>query len=124
MDIRKIAEVCHETNAAYCRTIGDATQKPWGLAEEWQRLSAIKGVEFALADPFAPASSQHDAWLRDKIADGWRFGPLKDPVKKEHPCCVAYEELPPEQRMKDYLFKAIVGAFREYQQDNAAINRA
>lgn len=111
MNIEQIARVCHETNKAYCDTLGDHTQKSWDEAEEWQRQSAINGVHFAIANPTAPASSQHDAWLSDKERDGWKFGAVKDPAKKEHPCIVPYGDLPLEQRIKDHLFKAVVRAF-------------
>ena len=111
MNKEQIARVCHETNKAFCETIGDNTQKPWDEAEQWQRDSAIKGVQFALDNPNAPASAQHDAWLTDKIEAGWKYGPVKDPVKKEHPCMVPYDELPEDQRIKDHLFKGVVHAF-------------
>jgi hypothetical protein len=113
MNNEQIARVCHETNKGYCESIGDNSQKSWDEAEQWQRDSAIKGVAFALVNPNAPASSQHDAWLADKKRDGWKYGAVKDPVKKEHPCFVSYEELPIEQRLKDHLFKAVVRAFVE-----------
>lgn len=109
-DIQNIARVCHEANRAYCETLGDTSQKPWSEAEEWQRRSAIKGVLFAIANPDAPASFQHDAWLLQKYNEGWKYGPVKDPEKKEHPCCVEYDQLPVEQQTKDHLFKAIVKA--------------
>ena len=111
MDILQVARVCHETNAAFCRTIGDNTQKSWDEAEEWQRSSAIRGVQFSIETPDAPASAQHDAWLEDKKRDGWVYGVEKNSVLKTHPCCVPYEKLPVEQRLKDYLFKAVVSAF-------------
>jgi hypothetical protein len=113
MNVSQIANVCHEANRAYCETIGDESQKPWQEAEQWQRESAIKGVEFALSNPDAPASAQHDAWLADKERDGWKYGAVKNPETKEHPCFVPYDQLPAEQRVKDYLFKAIVSAFRQ-----------
>ena len=106
----QIAVVCHEANRAYCNEIGDHSQKPWQMADQWQRESIIKGVQFALENPTAPASAQHNAWLADKLNDGWKHGPLKDPKKKEHPCIVDYDQLPLEQRLKDTLFKAIVNA--------------
>lgn len=111
MDIQQIARVCHDANASYCRSIGDQSQKSWEGAEDWQRQSAIKGVQFAIDNPSAPASAQHNSWLADKEADGWKFGTVKDPAKKEHPCIVPYEQLPLEQRVKDHLFKAIVRSF-------------
>ena len=107
----QIAQVCHETNRAFCETIGDNSQKPWSDAEQWQRDSAIKGVGFALAHPEAPASAQHDAWLAEKEADGWKWGNVKDPINKLHPCMVPYNRLPAEQQVKDFLFKAVVSAF-------------
>jgi hypothetical protein len=109
-DLEKIAFVCHEVNRAYCRTLGDQSQKPWNEAEPWQRESAIKGVEFRLAHLSAPPSAQHDAWTADKLADGWKFGPVKDAEKKEHPCLVPFDQLPAEQQAKDFLFGYVVHA--------------
>jgi hypothetical protein len=40
--------------------------------------------------------------------DGWKYGPVKDPEKKEHPCFVPYDRLPTEQKAKDYIFGAVV----------------
>jgi hypothetical protein len=105
-----IAEVCHETNRAYCRTLGDDSQLPWATAPEWQRISALKGVEFNLDHPDAPASASHDSWLTEKRATGWKYGEKKNAETKEHPCFVPYEQLPLDQRRKDALFKAVVAA--------------
>lgn len=106
--VEQIAEVCHEANRAYCRTIGDDSQPAWADAPEWQRRSAAAGVRHALANPSAPPSASHDSWLAEKRADGWKYGPVKDPEKKEHPCFVPYEQLPPEQRRKDAVFLSVV----------------
>jgi hypothetical protein len=113
LNVEQTARVCHEANKAYCESIGDYSQQIWAEAEEWQRSSAIRGVEFALANPNARASAQHDAWLADKKTDGWKYGAVKDSAAKEHPCIVAYEDLPFEQRMKDHLFRAVVRGFVE-----------
>jgi RyR domain len=112
MNEESIAKVCHEANRAYCQTIGDNSQLPWEQAEEWQQNSAITGVEYAIGNPYAPASAQHDAWLADKPADGWKYGPEKKPDIREHPCWVPYDQLPIEQKKKDALFKAVVAALK------------
>ena len=112
MNIVQIAELAHETNRAYCRLIGDDSQPSWQDAPEWQRNSAISGVEFHLQNPDAAPCRSHEEWLRTKKAEGWKYGPVKDPEKKEHPCCVPYDELPLEQRIKDTLFASIVSATR------------
>ena len=111
MDIEQIARVCHETNRAYCETIGDTSQAVWDAAPQWQKESAIKGVEFIIANPNAKPSASHDSWLAEKKATGWKYGPVKDPDKKEHPCYVPYDDLPEEQQIKDHLFGAIVRSF-------------
>lgn len=103
-----IAKVCHEVNRGYCQAIGDNSQKTWAEAEAWQRESAIAGVLFAIKNPNAGPDHQHNAWLADKTRDGWIYGPVKNPERKTHPCCVPYEALPLEQKVKDYLFKAVV----------------
>jgi len=108
--LEAIARVCHEANRAYCYSIGDDSQPPWDAAPDWQRQSAIDGVKFAIANPQAPPSASHDSWLEGKRATGWKYGPIKDPDKKEHPCFVPYDELPVDQRRKDALFQGVVRA--------------
>lgn len=112
MQVEDIAIICHEANRTLCVLAGDFTQKTWPEAEEWQRQSALKGVAFAISTPDAPASAQHEAWCKDKLNNGWKYGQAKDAEKKEHPCLVPFEELPEFQQKKDHLFKAIVGALK------------
>lgn len=107
-----IAKVCHEANRAYCATLGDTSQVKWASAPQWQRDSAITGVQFNLANPDAPPSASHQSWLDQKMKDGWRYGPVKNADTKEHPCFVPYEALPKEQQAKDALFKAVVAALK------------
>jgi hypothetical protein len=65
-------------------------------------------VRHTIANPDAGPASSHESWLAEKQRDGWSYGPVKDPAKKEHPCFVPYAELPPEQQAKDHLFQAVV----------------
>lgn len=106
-----IARVCHEVNRAYCLAIGDKSQPAWDDAPDWQKLSAYEGVKFHLAANWA-ASASHENWMKHKLADGWVYGPEKNADKKTHPCLVPFSELPKEQRIKDYLFKAVVDALK------------
>lgn len=107
-DIIKIARVCHQVNKAYCHSIGDGSQPNWNEAPEWQKQSAIAGVRHRIAHPDAKPFEIHNNWLQDKINDGWKYGPVKDVDKKEHPCIVPYDELPHEQKTKDFLFGEVV----------------
>ncbi|WP_085033927.1 RyR domain-containing protein [Ensifer aridi] len=110
MNDESIARICHEANRAYCAALGDHSQPAWDDAPEWQRKSAVTGVQFIRSNPDAPPSASHDSWLAEKERDGWKHGPVKDADKKEHPCFVPYDALPIEQKAKDYIFGAIVRA--------------
>ena len=106
--IEACARAAHEANRAYCIAIGDVSQQPWEDAPEWQRRSAVNGVQ-GVVDGNGPRES-HESWLREKEATGWKFGPMKDPEKKEHPCFVPYDELPDAQKAKDAIFITVVRA--------------
>jgi len=108
--IEHIAQLCHEANAAYCRSIGDFSQPNWLSAPEWQKQSARNGVMFHIHNPSASAGASHQSWYDEKLADGWSYGPEKNPDRKQHPCMVPFGELPIEQQIKDHIFKAIVCA--------------
>jgi hypothetical protein len=108
MTVEQIAKVCHQANKALCEANGDMSQLEFEDAPYWQKQSTIKGVKFNQENPEAPASSIHDSWLREKEAAGWKYGPVKNFDKKEHPCFVPYEDLPKSDQVKDYLFQAIV----------------
>lgn len=113
LKVRQVAEICHETNRAYCKALGDDSQPAWQDAPEWQRTSAINGVIFHRNNPDASAEASHNSWLEEKRAAGWTYGTVKDPEKKEHPCFIPFTGLPLEQQAKDKLFKAIVDSLRE-----------
>jgi len=106
--IQLAARAAHEANRAYCAAIGDDSQVPWDEASEWQRASARLGVLFVLENPNATPADQHECWLAEKARDGWKYGPVKDAERKEHPCFVPYEMLPGGQRAKDAIFGAVV----------------
>ena len=110
--VDRIAKVCHEVNRAYCHAIGDNSQVPWSEAPEWQKESAKNGVVMHLENPDATPEQIHANWLLEKADNGWQYGPIKDPEKKEHPCFLSYDELPTEQKAKDYIFRAIVHAMK------------
>lgn len=113
MDKNLIARVAHEINRAYCASIGDDSQPAWDEAPEWQRSSALLGVEMHINNPDATPEQSHESWLAQKLADGWKHGPVKDAEKKEHPCVLPYAELPAEQKSKDFLFRGVVHALKD-----------
>ena len=112
MTTLEIARVCHEANRALCMTQKDYSQKKWSKAEQWQKDSAVNGVQFHLDNPHAKPSDSHDNWLKEKVANGWVYGPVKDADTKVHNCIMPYSELPAAQQSKDALFISIVHALK------------
>ena len=111
-NIESIAYACHEVNRAYCAAIGDNSQPAWDDAPQWQKDSAIAGVKAVISNPKGTPEDSHKGWLAQKEADGWVYGPVKDPATKQHPCMVPYDQLPVEQRAKDHIFRAVVLALK------------
>jgi hypothetical protein len=110
MNKEQIARACHEVNRAYCQSLGDNSQPAWEDAPDWQRDSAMLGVDLHTNNPHAGPEASHESWMAQKVADGWTYGPEKRPDLKQHPCMVPFAELPVEQQAKDYIFRAVVHA--------------
>jgi hypothetical protein len=110
----QIAQMAHENNRAYCHAMGDYSQAAWAFLPEEIRQSAIDGVTFHINNPDSSPEQSHENWWKFKRLNGWVYGPVKDFDKKEHPCCVPYKDLPLEQRVKDFLFAAIVDTLRMF----------
>lgn len=47
------------------------------------------------------ARNTHENWARQRIEDGWRYGPRRDDERKEHPSLVPYEELSESEKEYD-----------------------
>ena len=104
----QIAQVAHEVNSAYCQALGDNSQLAWEDAPQWQRDSAMLGVNLHTENPNAGAQASHESWMAQKLAEGWVYGDEKDPAAKKHPCIVPFDVLPREQQAKDYIFRGVV----------------
>ena len=47
------------------------------------------------------AENVHDTWAKGRIDEGWTYGPVRDDVKKHHPCLVPYGELSESEKEYD-----------------------
>ena len=56
------------------------------------------------------AKNVHDIWARQRLDDGWTYGPERNDQKKKHPCLVPYDQLPESE--KDYDRKAALGTIK------------
>lgn len=106
---KQIAHVAHEANRALTSILKDVPLQPqWEEAPEEMIRSSVQGVIWRMDHPSAPASAQHEEWMKNKIADGWQLGPTKEADLKTHPALIPYEHLEPGVKLKDELFTRVV----------------
>lgn len=124
MNRELIAQVAHEVNRAYCQALGDDSVPAWADAPMAQKESILAGVDMHLANPDTTPEAAHMAWFESKLADGWVHGAEKNAEAKEHPCMVPFEELPADQRAKDFLFRGVVHALAALPVQPAVVEKA
>lgn len=107
----EVARVAHEVNRAYCEALGDFSHPAWEDAPSWQIDSTMEGVNRHWDADVDPKAS-HDAWMAHKLADGWMYDPFKRIDHKLHPGLVPFDQLPRSEQVKNFLFRAVVHAFR------------
>lgn len=111
MSVPNIARICHEVNKAFCESLGDYSQPTWDEAPQWQKDSAMAGALGVISGEITTPEESHQSWTKQKVADGWTYGDVKDPEAKTHPCLVPYDKLPASQQTKDALFFAVVKSY-------------
>lgn len=47
------------------------------------------------------AENIHEVWGRQRINDGWKWGPERNDQKRTHPCLIPYDELPESEKEYD-----------------------
>jgi|SRR3990167_9548561 len=111
----EIARVCYAANKALGAILGEGRGLSWDECGVEKKVSFMNGVRYALADPWKMSPQRiHEEWMVDKMVKGWKYG-LEEKVEGDihyHPCMLNWEDLPPEQKLKDVLFLAIVNALQ------------
>ena len=45
----------------------------------------------------------HDIWARQRLSEGWKYGPSRNDNRKENPDIVKYDELPESEKEYDRI---------------------
>jgi hypothetical protein len=122
--LERVSQAVHTMNRTFCMQVGDFSQLLWCDAPEWQKESAKQGVLRCLMNPNIDASDNHEEWMSQKVGDGWKWGPVKNVSRKEHPCMKPFKELPFSHQVKDDIFRLVCiaamvheGVFKETNSD-------
>lgn len=116
-----LMRLLHSVNKAICDSLGDYSQPTWDdisssvmiTSSSYQDhqgnvKSIYNSIEFIKSNPDCDAGAFHQNWCDFMQSRGWKYGPVKDSEKKEHPCLVQFKDLPQEQITKDAVFMTIV----------------
>ncbi len=103
-----IARVMHESVRAWQAAHGQDAAPVWSRAPAWMKRASLEAVEWRLANPRASVEAQHEQWLSEKLAAGWKRGRIKSGTKKTHPLMVPYDDLPDVEKRKDALVAAVI----------------
>lgn len=106
----EIAQACYACNREFCRALNDYSLPLWEYAGEEVQRGYLGAVNYHIAHPIASPKESHELWMDSKARAGWKYGPEKDAVKKQHPNMLDYHLLTEEQKLKDIMFKGIVTA--------------
>jgi hypothetical protein len=110
VDFAAVAQVVHEAVRSWQRANNQPAAPAWSRAPKWMKESTLAAVTYRLAHPGAPNSAQHELWVEEKLASGWKRGKIKDGVKKTHPLMIPYDQLPLVERRKDALVSNVIDA--------------
>jgi len=47
------------------------------------------------------AENAHDNWAKQRMKDGWTYGPVRDDKARKHPDLIPYAELPESEKEYD-----------------------
>lgn len=105
-----IACTAHNAVMAWARSQGDYSHEIWTNSSAEHKDSMRAGVIAQLKNPDRTPESNHQAWLEQKVKDGWTYGETRDETAKTSPALVSYRELPASFRRRNAIFQAIVNA--------------
>ena len=111
--IETIARIAHEINTSYCISHDDFSHFSWRRTPQEIQDCVMDGVLFHLSNKNAIPGLSHENWLRKKRKQGWVYGKRKNIFRKTHPCMLPFNDLPEQQRAKDYIFRRIVHSVGE-----------
>lgn len=104
--IMLLAVAAHEANRAYCWALGQEKGSFSELTTD-QQLAVLHGVQACLSG--AGPEQLWESWRTSMLHRDWEYGPVLDPVRRQHPGLVkSWLDLPEVDRRKDVIFHRTV----------------
>lgn len=112
--VNNIARVAYSAIREWCIASGQEYTDVWdNLPPKYQdHVRLVVARAFFTMEVPRPRQL-HEACLEEGIANGWTYGEKVDREKKQHPDISPWIKLSMDQRIKEHLMSAIIGAFLE-----------
>jgi hypothetical protein len=111
---RDLGRLQHALRREIARMFGDGSIPPdWDEAPAWMHADSETGALAMLVSEL-DARAEHARWMNAKIADGWRWGAVRDDALKLHPSIRPFGELPPGEQLKDITMVALTRELRQF----------
>ena len=92
----------------------DKNMKAFLDLDTQEKVRIIEAVKREAETPTANNEDSHARWMKARLEDGWKWGEKLDRANKIHPNLKPYKDLPASEKLKDTLFKSIVGELKAY----------
>lgn len=104
------AKVNHEVSNAMKSFYGEAKGKAFDKLSEEEVHELVVACTAVGENPNMSPADVHQLWVDAKLRKGWKQGEVLDQNAMTHPCLVPYEQLSPEDQVKDVIFLAVIKA--------------
>lgn len=126
-EILEISKIAHETMREYKESLGEPLPA-WDNAAQWMKDSTVDTIKDIMSDPSKTAEDIHNEWMRQKIASGWKYGPVKDAEQKTNPLLIPFNNLTVQEKIKDSLMSEVcnyaIKAKEEYEKKADVVKKS
>lgn len=113
VDVDTVARIVHNAQRDFGLWLDDSyPPDPYDALSEEARLPAQSLVRL-IAQGYS-TDYVHDIWVTSMEEKGWKYGDVKDPYGKTHPCMTLFKDLSQWEKRRLNLAYDIVEGFTRY----------
>lgn len=101
-----IARACHAAHNAITEESIN-----WELTTSSHKRTVYSSIEKILIGLIDTPEAAHENFVKNKINDGWEYGPVYSRTNKTNPRLVSFQELSEMDKLKEKVFFNIVESF-------------
>jgi hypothetical protein len=89
--------------------------EPWPQRDQKFRTQFLNVIKMMMSEDRKSSPAElHDDWVKSYEEMGWKYGPKRSVILKEHPDMVPFDQLEPHEQDKDAVFVALCELARRW----------